>query len=322
MNNTHSDPWAEIRNEQQHATLRARRVDASHPHDFFWGLDAKGQKLLLFRLAGGIFSASEMPSLNGISLELEKEQFIIRLTSSSDTEIFTSLCWSLIDRTRDINTPEKVLEALIAYLFRWQRFLGKMSLGLLTNEERRGLFCELCFLKEQLIPKYGTEAVSYWHGPLGFPQDFAVGLTLYEIKSHLIGSPQRILISSADQLCNSSGLLFLAVYTIGLSPSGSPTALSLKQVVDAIRSLLPASMLDIFEDKLYEQRYTDHPEYEKQHFVISEPEFFEVRAGFPRLESNSIPLGVDKVQYAIELSACIPFGRDPEWGEVLHNHVD
>lgn len=322
MNNADTDPWAEIRNDQEHSTLRARRVDASHPHDFFWGLDAKGHKLLLFRFPRGIFRQGEMPSLNGISLELEEEQFIIRLTSSNDTEIFTSLCWSLIDRTRDIIVVGEVLEALIAYLFRWQRFLSKMSLGLLTNEERRGLFCELSFLKDQLIPKYGTEAVNYWHGPLGFPQDFAVGLTLYEIKSHLSGSPQRIHISSADQLCNTSGVLFLTVYKIGLSPAESSTALSLKQVVDAIRSLLPASIRDIFEDKLYEQRYTDHPEYEKQHYVISEPDFFQVKEGFPRLVSNAIPQGVDKVQYAVELSACIPFRREPEWGKVEQNHVD
>lgn len=321
MSKAHSDPWAEIRHEPVNETLRARRVDATHPHDFFWGLDAKGQRLLLLKLPRGSHS-NEIPSINGISLELEQEQFIIRLISSNDTEIFTSLCWSLIDRTRDISVSEELLEVLIAYLFRWQKFLSKLSLGLLTDEERRGLFCELCFLKNQLIPRYGPYSVHYWHGPSGFPQDFALGLTLYEIKSHLSGAPHRVHISSADQLSHSSGVLFLTVYTIGLSHEADSTALSLKQLVNEIRTLLSGPMRDIFEDKLYQQRYTDHPEYEKQHFVISEPDFFKVREGFPRLTTNAIPHGVDQVQYVVELGVCIPFRCQPEWEEILNNHAN
>lgn len=320
MNSPHPDPWAEIRNEQVQGTLRARRVDASHPHDLFWGLDARGQKLLLFRFSADINRNVELPSINGISLELDEEQFAIRLTSPGDIEIFTTLCWSLIDRTRSISTTDKVLEALVAYLFRWQKFLGKVSQGLLTNEEMRGFFCELCFLRDHLVPRYGAEAVQYWHGPTKYPQDFAVGLTLFEIKSHLSGAPPKVLISSADQLWFSSGELYLVVYTIGLSPESNSTALSLKQLVDEIRSSMPAWLSDVFEDKLYEQRYTDHPEYDKHHFVISEPDFFEVRDGFPRITTKAIPLGVDKVQYAVEIAACIPFKREPEWEGAEVNH--
>lgn len=314
------DPWAEIRPEQVQGMLRARRVDASHLHDFFWGLDSKGQKLLFFRFSADINGKMEMPSINGISLELEEEQFTIRLTSPGDIEIFTSLCWSLIDRTRNIAAADKALEALVAYLFRWQKFLGKMSQGLLANEEIRGLFCELSFLKDQLMSRYGAKAIHFWHGPSKFPQDFAVGLSLFEVKSHLSGAPQKVLISSADQLWYSSGSLFLTVYTIGLAPESNPTALSLKQLVDEIRYSMPVWLSDMFEDKLCEQRYTDHPEYDKQHFVVSEPDFFEVGEGFPRITPEVIPSGVGQVRYAVELAACVPFRREPEWEAAEANH--
>jgi hypothetical protein len=320
MNSLQSDPWAEIRHEFMQGTLRARRVDASHPHDFFWGLDAKGQKLLILRFSSNINRKMEMPSINGISLELEDEQIFIRLTSPSDTEIFTSLCWSLIDRTRYVGAADKVLEALFAHLFRWQKFLGKMSRGLLSNEEVRGLFCELSFLKDQLISRYGSESVLFWHGPSKFPQDFAVGLALFEVKGHLSSATRKVLISSADQLWCPTGALFLTVYSIGLAPASNPTALSLKQLVDEIRSLLPASLSDVFEDKLFEQGYTDHPEYDKQHFVVSNPDFFEVSDGFPRITPQAILPGIDKVQYTVELAACDPFRREPKWEAVEANH--
>lgn len=320
MNNSQPDPWAEIRREQTVGTMRARRVDASHPHDFFWGLDAKGQRLLLFRFSTYINRNLEMPSINGISLELEEEQFTIRLISSYDIEIFTSLCWSLIERSRDIAPSEKVLEALVAYLLRWQKFLGKMSQGLLTNEEVRGLYCELYFLRDQLMSRYGANVVHNWHGPSKFPQDFAVGLTLFEVKSHLSGAPQRILISSPDQLWYSSGSLFLTVYTIGLATESNSTALSLRRLVGEIRSSMPDSLSDVFEDKLCEQGYLDHPEYDKQHFVVSKPDFFEVKEGFPRIIPRAIPSGVDQLRYAVELAACIPFRREPEWEGAKANH--
>lgn len=307
------DPWDEIEPQSLVGKLRARRVDATHPHDFYWGLDAKGQRLLLFRSPRQLDCDIALPTIHGISLELEPDHFTIRLVNTNDLEIFTTLCWSLIERARGLPSTGQVLEALVEHLVRWQRFLGKSSRGLLSDEEIRGLFCELCFLQESLIPRYGVEAVNYWHGPSGYPQDFAFGTVLFEVKSHMAGSPPVLTISSADQLWHASGDLYLVAYTIGIAPQTLAGALSLGQRVNQIRQLLPASQIDVFEDRLIELGYTDHPEYEKQHFIVSQPDCFHVTDTFPRITSDAVPPGVCKVRYGVELAACIPFKREPSW---------
>lgn len=307
------DPWNEIVPQPLEGKLHARRVDATHPHDFFWGLDAKGQKLLHFRPPEKLDSTVDLPTIRGISIELEPDHFTIRLISPSDTEIFTTLCWSLIDRTRGIPASSQVLDALITHLVRWQKFLGKDSRGLLSDEEVRGLYCELCFMQEELFSRYGVKAVNYWHGPSGHPQDFTVGTTLFEIKSHMAGSQPAIAISSAEQLWHKTGDLFLVVYTIGDGPKALEGALSLRQRVDQIRKFLPVLLLDVFEDRLMELGYTDHPEYDKHHYVVTQPDIFQVTEAFPRITSDAVLLGVSKVRYSVELAACIPFKCDPDW---------
>lgn len=314
------DPWEDIDPEPLEGKLRARRVDAAHPHDFFWGIDAKGHRLLLFRPAQQLDSSVELPTIKGISLELAPDHFTIRLVNPNDLEIFTTLCWSLIERTRGLPSSGLVLEDLVAHLVRWQRFLGKSSRNLLTDEETRGLFCELCFLQESLISRYGTGSVNYWHGPSGHPQDFSVGTTLFEVKSHMAGSQPVLAISSAEQLWHTTGELFLVAYTIGESPKTLSGALSLRQRIDLIRNVLKDHLLDVFEDRLMEQGYTDHPEYDKRYFTVSQPDFFQVIDGFPRITSVAVPLGVAKVRYVVELAACIPFRHEPAWSSVGENN--
>ena len=314
--NGQPDPWDEINPQFLAGKLRARRVDATHPHDFYWGLDANNQRLLLFRPPQQLDSTIPLPIIRGISIELEPDHFTIRLVNPNDLEIFTTLCWSLIERARGLLLTGQVLEALVAHLMRWQRFLGTASLGLLSDEEVRGLFCELCFLQEVLTPRYGAEAVGYWHGPSGHPQDFAVGATLFEIKSHMAGAQPVLTISSADQLWHTSGDLYLVAYTIGVAPKTLAGALSLRQRVEQIRQFLPVSWLDMFEDRLMELGYIDHPEYERQHFTVSQPDCFHVTDTFPRITSDAVPLGVCKVRYAVELVACIPFKGEPSWASL------
>lgn len=307
------DPWDEIEPQSLVGKLRARRVDATHPHHFYWGIDAKNQRLLLFRPSKQLDCTLAFPAIHGTSIELEPDHLTIRLINANDLEIFTTLCWSLIERTRYLPSTGQVLEVLVAHLIRWQKFLGSSSRGLLSDEEVRGLFCELCFLQESLIPRNGVESVNYWHGPSGHPQDFAVGATLFEIKSHMAGSQPVLSISSADQLWHTSGDLYLVAYTIGAAPKTLAGAVSLRQRVEQIRQLLPLSWLDVFEDRLMEMGYTDHPEYERQHFTVSRPDCFHVTDTFPRITSDAVPLGVRKVRYAVELAACIPFTVEPPW---------
>ena len=308
-----ADPWIDIAPDTPQGTLHARRVDASHPHDFFWGRDSQGQRLLIYQ-AVNLPGNQRLPNLRGISIEIKPDSLILRLTHQNDLEIFSTLCWSLVEKTRTAQPGSEVLERLITQLERWQRFLGKGIARILSDEQIRGLFCELKFFKNELVERYGPSSIAFWRGPLGDPQDFAVGTTLFEIKSHTAGSAPVLQISSAEQLWSAAGDLYLVTYTIGETSSETAGSLSLAAMVKLLRTLIVApDMADTLEDRLMEVGYIDHPEYEQRFFTVSEPSTFLVGTDFPRISKEALMPGVCRVKYAIELAACIPFRATPDW---------
>lgn len=311
--NSQANPWEGIADNAPEGQLHVRRADASHPHDFFWGLDSHGHRLLIYR-ARSLVTDRKLPSLRGISIELIPESLLLRLQQQSDIEMFVTLCLSLIERTRSIRSGTDTLDCILNHLERWQRFLGKPPSTLLTDEELRGLFCELRFLELELLPRFGPAAVEGWHGPAGHPQDFAVGTTLFEIKSHMAGSAPVVMISSAEQLWHAAGDLFLVVYTIGISPQHTEEAPSLLDLVNRIRSMLPTQQdLETFENRLTGMGYFDHPDYGRTAYVVTLPDCFLVSGNFPRVDREAMRPGVCRLRYGIELAACLPFRSVPDW---------
>ena len=310
------DPWEGIANDAPEGQLHARRTDASHPHDFFWALDAHGHRLLIFQ-SRSLTTDRKLPSLRGISVELNPESLVLRLQQKSDIEMFSTLCRSLLERTRSIISGTDTLDCILDHLERWQRFLGKPPSTLLSDEEIRGLFCELKFLEIELLPRFGPTVISGWHGPAGHPQDYAVGTTLFEIKSHLAGSAPVVMISSAEQLWGGGRDLFLVVYTIGISPQHSGGALSLLELVNRVRSMLSSQeQLETFENRLTGMGYFDHPDYGRTAYIVTTPDCFQVTDQFPRVEKEGIRPGVCRLRYGIELAACLPFRSVPDWNSL------
>ena len=314
------DPWANIRIDTPAGQLHARRIDESHPHDFYWAIDADGHRMLVFRAKSPVATLS-LPSLRGIHLELESDRLILRLIQNSDLEIFSTLCWSLIDRTRSAEVGHDVIARIAHHLERWQRFLGRGNHNLLTDEQIRGLFCELVFLEQELISRFGYGAIAFWRGPAGDPQDFSVGTTLFEIKSHMAGAAPVLTISSAEQLWHVSGELFLVAYAIGETVREASGAISLSGLVTRLRNRLTgAEMAELFEDRLLEVRYTDHPQYDQKFFSISVPDAYRVTDDFPRITKAMMRPGVCRVKYGIEIAACLPFKVEPDWGALGATH--
>lgn len=307
-----SSPWTGIEGTAAAGELRARRADAAHPHDFFWALDSLGQKILMFQ-GESLVLDRVLPSLKGVAVELSKERLLLRLLDASAEEIFKTLCCSLIERTRRVSSPQAALVTLLAHLEKWQHFLGRSNGGLLADNEVRGLFGELSFLKEDLLPRFGEASVQFWNGPFGNPQDFTIGTSAFEVKTTSVGAPPVIAISSAEQLWPVGGALHLVHYGIGETAEVGKGAQSLSALVSSIRSFLSDETREAFDDRLLKAGYTDRAEYERRYFAVSPARYFEVRGPFPRLMAEDIPAGVRNVRYGIELAACLPFERQPEW---------
>ena len=295
--------------------MSALRVDADLGLDVFWTRDHQGRIGIQFTLASQTSSPPKPPRLKGISTWTQNSPPSVRLTlaEEKDWEIFLSLAEDLLHQCGKNQDRTDLLGRLYARLGRWQRLLEKERRRVLSEQEIRGLMGELNFLRQELVPRFGPASVSFWQGPSGAPQDFAVGLMVLEIKTRSPRSPSRIAISSPQQLWPSLPDMYLVVYPVAVS-NAIEEGESLASLVNVLRKLLEGSaQAEEFEEKLESLGYLDLPEYEEQHFVVGPAESYRVREGFPSIPPGGIPAGVVDVRYWLELETCRDFRAEVPW---------
>lgn len=296
--------------------LSARRADPTYPFDLFYATNADGQLMLVLQLGSDALLERDLPRLKGLRVQWFDKTHALHLVlvKAQDAELFELLCRDLITCTSDARSETVCLELLCARLLKWQRLFSKGGPRLLDSHEIRGLFAELSFLQLEILPRFGPEGVGAWKGPSGFPQDFALDNKAFEIKSHLVGSPQSVRIASPSQLWVDGTDLFLCIYHLAEVSAGGK---SLGGVVDELTLKLgsSASAMDKFEEKLASLGYLDLPEYRAQEFALVKRDSFAVTAGFPRIVPSALMPGIHDVTYGIQLSALAPFLSPMPWSE-------
>jgi len=297
--------------------LSAKRADPSHPFDFFYALNAENHCVLLLQLKAPVTLSSSLPRLKGVQAIWIKETCSLQLVlaKQQDAELFELLCKDLMACTRVALDHSECLHLLRVRLGKWQRLFSKGGPRLLDPQEIRGLFAELTFLLKELLPVHGPEAMNAWKGPSGFPQDFAADNEVFEIKSHLVGSPQSVRISSPSQLWVEGSDLRLCVYHLAEVSAGG---MDLGRLVDAVSQAISHSpkATEQFEEKLATLRYIDSPEYRLQQYSAVKLDVFMVTDGFPRLIPSALPAGIHEVTYSIQMAALAPYQTSLPWHEV------
>lgn len=300
--------------------LQAKRVDPSHPHDFFWARNPDGKYafVLALREVPGEWQATI--ALRGISVRLfpEQKQLQLLLSDNSDWQMFAVLCRDLIHCCRDARSTREVMDVVVARLLRWQRLLSHGPRRTLDEREIRGLIGELLFLRDELIPRLGSRASLFWQGPDGKPQDFVVGSTLFEVKTIRTGDAPRIRISSPDQLWSGGLPLYLRVIPLtkcGSQVAGAVTLLSLAETLS--RQFASPESLEAFENGLAAAGYVPLPEYAEFAFMAGRPVWYEVTDGFPMIAPDRLAAGLIDVKYSILLSVCEPFLSNPDWQAIV-----
>ena len=227
------------------------------------------------------------------------------------------LCKDLLSTTEKLPRGDNggALAIVLKRLVEWQELLRRRREQLLTREQTIGLVGELLFLKDEVFPLIGADAVKTWRGPFGDEQDFVHGLWIIEIKSQLSTSDKVIRISSESQLDTVSGNIALCHQTLGLSSKDYAASLTLNKLVEKIRDEVfrkdPPAALD-FEHALIEVGYARRPEYDEPGWMLATRHTYTVSPGFPRITPTMLPVGVDKVTYSIHPEACKSFETDTE----------
>lgn len=314
-------PWAKLTCPKTIGKLSVLRVGSAMDREVHWTRDHLDRIGIQFGFKGTVSIPSKAPKLRGIGIWSQNSPAIIRLTlsDSRDWEIFHSLAEDLVRATASSDIEQESINHLLSRLERWQKLLSRERRGVLTPQEIRGLFGELFFMEQEVIPRLGHQAVATWNGPDGSPQDFAIELTVIEIKTRSTQSPSRITISSPGQLWPALQHMFLVVYPIAQTED-TPRGRSLAHLVSDLRSILKdGSFEERFEEKLDRVGFLDLPEYEEDSYLLGPMESFEVREGFPRIAPGAIPDGVVDVSYSLQLEKCQQFREPIKWGPTGSN---
>ena len=286
-----------------------QRIDDSHILDIFVGKDSGFHREIM------IISDIEPAKINSNkALDIQKGvrkdnrwATRIKLIKNEEEEVFTHLCWDLIEHSRKASTKTLALEILINRFLKWQKLM-ESGTALLSEEKIRGIIGELLYAKNYLYILMGWDAVfSAWLGPDGSDKDFVFDDTWAEVKTIKPGKTS-VVISSLEQM-ESDKVGYLVVMVLDNTSASDIDGFSFAGLIDEIRSALqlcPSAAFE-FESKLFELGYSYHREYYEKHYVLQNTRKFVVDDSFPKLLKSNMPKGIVKAQYDIALSEIISY---------------
>lgn len=289
-----------------------RRVVAKGRWNFFWAVMPRADATLVLMLTRLPDPIPALPKLKNLEFRFQTLPggpiLYIRLKDSAQIELFETLCRDVVTAGEIAATEDEALERTIGRTFRWHYLLRGGKAGLLTEEAQKGLIGELEVLRLLMNALGPRSALTAWSGPSGAPKDFELTGACIEVKARRGASQPFVKISNEFQLADvSDRRVWLSVLAVDrVQP---PNGFTLNDKVNELAALITdedaAAILD-WELHLADAGFDPEHDYSAWRWVTSDPVFFEVVEGFPRIAAP-VPLGISGVNYSLLLSACEPF---------------
>ncbi|AIF67501.1 hypothetical protein GZ22_13235 [Terribacillus saccharophilus] len=247
----------------------------------------------------------------------EKNFLVISQEVDESDDIFEKVLQNIVDHILvDENIP--LYTTLYEVLDRWHNFFKKKWGAKLTEEEEAGLFGELYFINKWLdhFPNDPPLIINDWKGPLKFRIDFVRKKSGIEIKTILPKLRDEVKISSEKQLELNPIINELHLYVLKIErndTTGSTLEILIKEIEEKLSRRAPSLAVKFRETLIFNN--IELGEYNNNYFFVHEELAYNVIEGFPRLESNQLPKGINKISYSIDLSHCENFLVDV--GDIL-----
>ena len=256
-------------------------------------------------------AAEKLPEGQGFAVERAdpdssgKLWLALTRKSAGSEELFGLMACDVVGALDDSvaagSDESKLLRVFISRVGAWQEFMRKGSQAL-SPEAEVGLIGELTLL--QAIIEAGVvpaTAIESWVGPLDGIHDFEIGAGALEVKATLsaAGFPARI--GSLEQLDDSTRQpIFVAGARLRQSESGQ----NLPGIVEAMRQAIKgdAEAERLLSERLLAAGYIDsHADRYPRRFEQAGTRVVEVTGNFPRMTAGSVPAGIMKAMYEIDL---------------------
>jgi hypothetical protein len=326
------DTWDKLKSSQPKGDHLAARVAFPEISSrLLAGIDAEEYRHFLIRLSENATELNDNQS-RGISVSCKDLHVRNQLEESEAARYMDITCndntgheaFDVIGReiavslnSSDISESEIVRNILA----KWRRFWGQTPKNVLSLEEVVGLFAELWFLLNWILPNADqSDAISRWRGPFGSRHDFEWKGQSVEVKATMSTRGRIHWINGLDQLSPpEGGKLYL--FSIRLREEEGATN-TLPRLIASCHSALANNIeaLTIFDDSLAKTGYSPlhDNEYEKIHLRVVDEVLFDVRDSFPRITTSTfqegVPSGVEVVQYEINLEGydTLIIAREPK----------
>jgi Putative PD-(D/E)XK family member, (DUF4420) len=269
------------------------------------------EAILLIFPSVGLPGAEKLPEGQGFSVERANSngngQLRLALTrrSAGSPELFASMACDVVGALDEAalagESEANLLRVFLGRVGAWQEFMRKGS-QTLSPEAEIGLVGELTLLRGIIdagLPL--ASAIESWVGPLDGVRDFEIGTGSLEVKATLSATGFPAKIGSLEQLDDSIRQpLFLA----GARLRQAETGQSLPEMVSEIRDVAAGEpeAERLLSERLIAAGYFDaHADRYVRRFTLAETLVVEVKDDFPRLTLGTVPLGVTKATYELDL---------------------
>lgn len=291
---------------EDHGAESYSRYDGEHPYDVFLGVDKSGRKSLALIMDARRERVNSSKTIEVQFYKREDGKLMLSFSLEDDDhkDIFYKFCEDIIESTR-LGGQENSFAPAIDRWNTWIQFFSKSALPLSENEVL-GLVGEIYFLQNVMFEKYGQEAaLESYIGTDRAHKDFEVQDTWYEIKS-IHNGVRAVKISSIEQL-DSSTLGNLEILTFDQSTPSYEGNITLNQLISNLRSKLERKGQLLLDQKMRKAGYVEDERYDEYNYIFVNRDEYAVPGAFPKLTKESLPHGITKASYEIDISAIQEF---------------
>lgn len=284
-----------------------KRIELSAVLGIYVGFNRDGNIRLSFlsSLPSSKFESTKL--LKVIQSVEKKNSFWISfelLDANANDEFFT-FCENMIDAVVDADNEQMALSKLKRRYLTWRSLFQRNNAKTLSREILQGIYGELYYLSNCLIPTYGAEtAISSWCGPDAYVKDFTIENTWFEIKT--IGSTvDRIHVSSVSQLDSDVNGHLIVIRVEAVSPEYKDENCKLSSIVASILQTIEDDTIeDIFTQKLNSLGIDVLSCSSYNGFKVISLDSYLVDATFPRISRKDIAYEeIIGIQYDLSLAS-------------------
>lgn len=224
----------------------------------------------------------------------------IDLINNEFKKIFYFFCEDLINAISEAKNEIEELNIIKDRFYIWKTMFKKAK-NSMSLEREQGLFGELYFMLNYMIPKYGLEiAINSWAGPNGYNKDFSLENDWIEIKTPSVNS-DSIKISSLNQLSSEITGRLAIVKVEKMSNEYAGETSDVLSLIENISNIINSLELkQEFLTKVSEYGFSEENNFINYKFNVHNVYLYKVNDKFPRLRETDIKFQeIGNVQYEL-----------------------